>query len=156
MRYNMLFCLMLCLTIVMAGGCGQTTKWPDQTTSKPSVTTQPALPTTFSEKYNDYLLIMDDSQRSRFFKLESDPERERFIESEGIQQKKYLDDHLTVGMSADRVAEVLGRPLVNEVIMDVDQKSGQWVYNSFNGYRNVKYMVTFKNDLVTGWRVWLS
>lgn len=133
-------------------GCGQSAKWPEP----PATTQQTAKPTPVPEKYNEYLLIMDDNQRARFFKLESAAERDRFIEAEGIQQKKYLDEHLRIGMTPEKVEELLGRPLINETEMDVQNKKMQWVYRVFNGYRNVKYLVWFKNDKVTDWKVWAS
>jgi outer membrane protein assembly factor BamE (lipoprotein component of BamABCDE complex) len=58
-------------------------------------------------------------------------------------------------MSSEKVVEILGRPLVSEVVMDTQKKRTQWVYSMFNGYRNVKYMVAFQNDKLTEWRVWI-
>jgi hypothetical protein len=76
--YIMMFYLAAVLCSVMAGGCSQNTKWPSQPSpSQPSA--QPS--NTLAEKYNEYLLIMDDTQRAQFFKLESDAERERFLQA---------------------------------------------------------------------------
>jgi hypothetical protein len=144
---------MLFWCVMLFCGCGQSAKWPEQTAA-PQPTTQPTTPV--QEKYNEYLLIMNDSQRARFFKLESVAERDRFIEAEGIQQKKYLDDHLRVGMAPEKIEEILGRPLVNEVEMGTQRQKMQWVYRVFNGYRNIQYLVWFKNNKVTEWKVWPS
>lgn len=146
---NLLFAGLLSIWVI---GCGQNAKWPE-TTSKSEASAQTQR--TFPEKYNDYLLLMEPEQRARFFRLEMDGDRERFIQGEGIQQKKYLNDHLTVGMSSEKVEELLSRPMVSDVDMTPQGKKMQWVYSHFNGFRNIKYIVIFQNNRLTEWKVCL-
>lgn len=144
------FCLLVIITFSIIG-CGQNAKWSEVANKSHEID-----PTnTFPEKYNEYLLIMDKSQRARFFKLDTDLDRDRFLQEEGIFQHKYLNDHLQVGMSPQKVVRLLGPPMNNEVYMRTGAKTTEWTYSTFNGYRNVSYVIVFHNDQVAEWKVWV-
>lgn len=108
------------------------------------------------EKYNPYLLLMSEDQRARFFKLESDHYRESFLRAEGLEQQKYLNDHLKKGMPLKKVQELLGGAHTKQVDMFVEGKETTWIYSDFNGYRKIKYATIFLNDQLVRWKVWLE
>lgn len=147
-------CLVACACL-SALGCRQSTQWPEGQTA--SASAEVVEENRFPENYNEYLLIMDESERSLFFQLQSDEERDRFLQSDGILQKKYLHDHVKIGMSAEEVRgiEDLGSPLKTESEVGPSGMRTLWCYDMFNGFRTVCCVIEFENNRVTEWRVWL-
>ncbi len=107
-------------------------------------------------KYNPYLLLMNDQQRAHFFKLSSDLHRDRFLQAQGIKQKKVLQQTLQEGMSTQDVLKILGNPIVTERNKDIIEDETRWIYKEFNGYRNIQYAIIFQNDKLTHWKLWLN
>ncbi|NUM33799.1 MAG: hypothetical protein HUU50_04615 [Candidatus Brocadiae bacterium] len=104
-----------------------------------------------NEKYNEYLLLMNEQQRSAFFKCQNDGERERFLQSESLDHQKYLKQNLKKGMASEKVLEILGNPVMKEVNMSLAGKESRWTYSQFNGYRSVQYHVIFINNKLKEW-----
>lgn len=104
-----------------------------------------------SSKYSDYLLLMTEDQRFRFFQCEDDGAKERFLQREGLLYAQYLDEHLKSGLPSEKVVEILGEPVAQEIDMDLSRKETCWIYAHFNGYRVVRYSLLFHNDRLTSW-----
>ncbi|WP_372369332.1 hypothetical protein [Candidatus Uabimicrobium sp. HlEnr_7] len=109
-----------------------------------------------NSEYDEYLLLMEDSQRARFFKLTSDLQKQRFLQAEGIIRKKELNDTLNANMTTNDVAQALGFPNDKETNMYEGIKEVRWTYVEFNNYRNMKYTLTFKDDALNAWYLWLD
>lgn len=135
-------------------GCKQTAKWPETSTVQ---TQEEQEEEKTLDKYHEYLLLMNEYERMEFFKLTTDDNRDRFLQSEGIQQKKYLHDCLVVGMPMEKVEAIkdLGKPLKTEVEVGTDGRKTMWIYDVFNRYRHLRYVIAFQNNKVADWDVWL-
>ena len=138
---------------MLIAGCSQ--KTPDV---KPQVDPQVVKPNPakMNSEYDEYLLLMQDSQRARFFKLTTDLQKKRFLQAEGIIRKKQLNDTLSTNMSTNEVAQALGFPNDTETNMYEGSKEVRWTYVEFNNYRNMKYTLTFKDDTLDAWYLWLD
>ena len=90
--------LLLSVGLTLTVGCSQ--KTPEV---KPNVDEKIVYPgpNTTNSEYDEYLLLMEDSQRARFFKLSSDLQKQRFLQAEGIIRKKELNDTLSTSMSTN-------------------------------------------------------
>lgn len=135
-------------------GCKQGSDWPAGKTAQSETTADREA---MLAKYNDYLLLMEPQDRAEFFKLETDAERDRFLQSQGILQKKYLNDHLAIGMPKEKVEALkeLGTPIQTEDFSGPDGRRMEWIYDDFNGYRRVRYAIAFCNNKVVEWSLWL-
>jgi len=136
------FAIFLCLI-----SCTQSTKEKTVIIESPSESKTGML----HEKYNEYLLLMNEQQRSSFFKCQTDVERERFLQSESLDHQRYLRQNLKRGMASEKVLEILGNPITKEVNMNLSGKESRWTYSKFNGYRSVQYHVIFINNKLKEW-----
>ncbi|BBM82994.1 hypothetical protein [Candidatus Uabimicrobium amorphum] len=145
--------LLISATVMLAAGCSQ--KTPEV---KPNVDEKIVYPGTDApnSEYDEYLLLMEDSQRARFFKLNTDLQKQRFLQAEGIIRKKELNDTLSTSMSTNEVAQALGFPNDKETNMYEGIKEVRWTYVEFNNYRNMKYTLTFRDDALDAWYLWLD
>jgi len=112
-----------------------------------------SVPSSSQEKYNEYLLLMSEEQRSEFLKLETDIERNQFLQFQGLEQQKYLQQHLGQGMGPQQVLELLGKPVIQETELTLQDKKIKWTYFFFNGIRNVQYAVFFEQGQVKKWEI---
>ena len=148
--YYPTWCLLL--TLALLAGCTQ----KDKKGQDPIQNLPPEQGNTLSAKYNPYLLLMADEERAHFFKLRSDLQRDRFLVSEGIKRKKYLEDYLNTGMTPEEVREILGSPKITDELKSLKGRETHWIYEEFNGYRDMSYALIFKGDKLTSWRLWLN
>ncbi len=135
--------MLLCLT-----SCTQSTKGKAVVIETPPIESKTGM---LHEKYNEYLLLMNDQQRVTFFRCQNDQERERFIESESLNHQKFLKQNLRKGMPPEKVLEILGNPVTQEVNVNLAGKQSRWTYSQFNGYRSVQYHVIFVNNKLKDW-----
>lgn len=104
-------------------------------------------------QYNEYILLMKEHERYLFLQLNSDEERERFLILHHLDLKKYLSNHLYIGMPSQRVAAVLGQPVVKESILTTRQYQTRWGYCSFQGHSSWKYNLWFQQNQLCCWEI---
>ncbi len=110
----------------------------------------------FPEKYQPYLLLMDDTQRHYFFKLSTDKKREKFLLKTGLKQKKFLHDNLARGMEPTTVLQFLDSPQIREKEKSIDGQKERWIYQEFAGDQSIIYTLSFRNSRLSQWELWLD
>ncbi len=141
--YNIIVFGISFLYIILITGCSQ----HKQTTLETSIVSQ----TQSQEKYNEYLLLMTEKQRIKFFNCQNDTEKQNFLQAEGLECYKEIQSKLTLGITPYRVQELLGNPWLKDVTFHDTGKEIRWIYNDFNGYKTISYILIFQNDELTSW-----
>ena len=140
------FCLFIFILIL---GCTQTTK------EKISIIDENSHYgiKTFEPKYNKYLLLMTTKQRSEFFELENDIERDYFIKVEGLELYYFLETNLKTGMLQQEVEKLLGAPQEQETILDISGKKIIFIYTQYTTHKKITYSLKFSNNKLVSWQI---
>ncbi len=141
-------------TILLFWGCTQNAKESEKNNSLPiEVTSIKTEEKKLENKYNEYLLLMNESDRNEFLNFKNDSEREKFLQLYGCEQQKYLNEHLKLEMSSQQVRDFLGNPIIQETSFFKEYQESRWTYSFFNGYSTINYFIYFKDDKLVLWGV---
>jgi hypothetical protein len=130
----------------VAGTSGCSSSGMQARGGEPEVVGTPSAPS--RSRWSQYLAVMTDLERERFFEVDGEFEREQWIRREGIDVRADLSRRLARGLSpADVRRRVPEAP--DETIRD--GSTTMMFFSRFNTQSRTEYWVKFENDSLVTW-----
>jgi len=146
MRKAMLFMLGACTALgalAFSAGCSSS---QDVRGSGPEVVGATSAPT--RTRWSQYLVVMSDLERERFFEIDGEFEREQWIRRHGIDVRADLSRRLARGISVENA-----RRRVSEAPDEIvrDGNTTMLFFSRFNTQSRTQYWLKFQDDQLVTW-----